>query len=531
MASAGTAAIGAAAAAYYLSKDEGTQRAGVFWFSIAPIYCHYRIVQILNRNGLLSDARADGLYEECHKRYSEPVKELTFRMRGFYLKQAQIVSTQDDFVPAAYMSWVKKTQDDIPSEFVGSQARDFIALKLKEELGLEFDDVFSSFDDKPLGVASIGQVHKAVLRKDGKTVAIKFLCPGIESKFRGDIKTIRGFCEFALPQHVPAFAEIEKQFCTEFDYRGEARNLELVRNNMRDLYKDRIELPRPHLELCSKHILVQEYLDGVNLVTGIKAQFQSLAALQGKTLEELIAERKKLIESGEYKFKTIEEESRDQARVSFLLRLGDLTTNLPRFFYNWSVLRLVYGPVEYASTPPLIDLGKILRLLCTVHGHQLFVNGAFQADGHPGNFLLLKDGRIGLIDYGQVKHMTRDERIKYAKLMLAHARKDKAEVVRIHFDLLGVKTKFRNADIAYRYSALMNDRDDFEIMQGLNLSSFSDYCERIDPIVELPDNYLMAQRMSLLLRGMGKAFGVKVVMSQMWKQQAEELLKREGVDS
>ena len=45
---------------------------------------------------------------------------------------------------------------------------------------------------------------------------------------------------------------------------------------------------------------------------------------------------------------------------------------------------------------------RIMEALMRVHGHQLLVNGFFNADPHAGNFLLLPDGRIGLIDYGTV---------------------------------------------------------------------------------------------------------------------------------
>lgn len=38
-----------------------------------------------------------------------------------------------------------------------------------------------------------------------------------------------------------------------------------------------------------------------------------------------------------------------------------------------------------------------------VHGHQIFVDGAFNGDPHPGNILLTPDGKLGLIDYGQVR--------------------------------------------------------------------------------------------------------------------------------
>lgn len=529
----GTPILGAAAAigAYQFYTDEGTRRAATFYFRIFPIYLHYRGIQLLNRDlSVMSDEKAEELYEECHTKYTDSVKDLTFEMRGFYLKQAQLVSTQDDFVPKAYMAWAKTTQDSIPSEFSGTQAREYVASKLKEELGFDFDDVFSSFDDEPIGVASIGQVHKAVLRRTGKTVCVKFLVPGIEQKFRSDIKTIRGFCKFAMPQHVPAFDEIERQFCTEFDYRGEAANLQLVRTNMRHIFRDQIEIPDPFMDLCSKHVLVMEYLDGVNFVAGVKAQFKKLAEMQGKTLDELMEEKRELVASGKFKFLTIDEKVRESQAVANALKWRDFGYNSLKFCYNWSIFALLYGRTEYVSTVPPIDLGSTMDLLCRVHGHQLFTDGQFNSDCHPGNLLLLRDGRIGLIDYGQVKTMTLDDRIKYAKLILAHSRMDRDEVVRIHFDELGFKTKYRNPEIAYRFSSFMNDRDSPEIMQGLNIQLFSEHCEKVDPIIELPDEFLMAQRVSVLLRGLGKAFGIQIAMSKQWETDAADLLQRHNID-
>ena len=124
------------------------------------------------------------------------------------------MSMQDDFVPEPYMKWVKDTQDNVPSEFVGSGAKEYVRTKLKDELGLAFEDVFSFWDDEPLGVASIGEVHRAILKSSNKEVAVKLLCPGMEEKFRSDINTIKSFCKLAMPQHVPAMDEIEKQFIT-----------------------------------------------------------------------------------------------------------------------------------------------------------------------------------------------------------------------------------------------------------------------------------------------------------------------------
>lgn len=113
-----------------------------FWSTIAPIYAHYRFVQLLNRDlRIMDDEKALKVYNKLHDRYSEPVRILTYKMRGFYLKNAQIMSTQDDFVPKQYMRWVKDTQDNVPSEFKGTEARAYVALKMKEESGMDFDEV------------------------------------------------------------------------------------------------------------------------------------------------------------------------------------------------------------------------------------------------------------------------------------------------------------------------------------------------------------------------------------------------------
>ena len=43
-------------------------------------------------------------------------------------------------------------------------------------------------------------------------------------------------------------------------------------------------------------------------------------------------------------------------------------------------------------------------------------------------------------------------------------------------------------------------------------------------MVHLPEEYLFAARVSVLLRGMGKAFGMNLIMSQLWKEEAEKFL-------
>ena len=525
---------GAACGTGYAYKyDEGTKRSLQFWYNIFPLYVTYRSVQFLNRDtGIITDDYAKELYDSLHDKFTDEVKENVYKMRGFYLKQAQLMSTQDDFVPAPYMRWVKDTQDNVPSEFFGGEAKAYAAVMMKEEMDLNFDDIFDDWDDVPIGVASIGQVHKAVLKKTKEVVAVKLLVPGIEKRFRSDIHTLRAFCKLAMPQHVSGFAEIEKQFLTEFDYKAEAENLNRVRANVLPKWKSHVNIPRPHMELCSTHILVMEYLNGVKLVDGIIRGLEKVAALQGKSVDELLEEQKAKITAGTLQYKSVEESRAAVQKLTRALIVNDclFSYNPLRLLYNCSLFRLITGPTKYVWTPMPVDLGSTLELLCKVEGNQIFADGLFNGDCHPGNVLLLDDGRLGLIDYGQVKAMTIEERIKYAKLIIAHSRGNKEEVVRIHFDEMGTVTRKRDIETAYLFSSFWNDRNTPDVCGDMNIASFIDHLEARDSMVKLPEEYIFAARVSVLLRGMGKAFGLNLKMSDMWKDEAESFLKSQGID-
>ena len=59
----------------------------------------------------------------------------------------------------------------------------------------------------------------------------------------------------------------------EFDYVAEAKNLALIHDAIMPKWGTLVKIPQPHPELCSKHLLVMECLDGVKLVDGIRAQY------------------------------------------------------------------------------------------------------------------------------------------------------------------------------------------------------------------------------------------------------------------
>jgi ubiquinone biosynthesis protein len=74
---------------------------------------------------------------------------------------------------------------------------------------------------------------------------------------------------------------------------------------------------------------------------------------------------------------------------------------------------------------------ELARLVLDTAFRQLFEDGLFHADPHPGNFLLLADGDIGLIDFGLVGRLTRQMREQLVILIVAVALKDSDSVARL----------------------------------------------------------------------------------------------------
>lgn len=101
--------------------------------------------------------------------------------------------------------------------------------------------MFTSFDETPLAAASIGQVHTAQLI-DGTSVVVKVQRPGIEPIIHADVRIMR-FLARQLERYVPEsrrfgpgdlVEEFARLINEELDYQVEARNGDLLRENLQD---------------------------------------------------------------------------------------------------------------------------------------------------------------------------------------------------------------------------------------------------------------------------------------------------------
>lgn len=364
----------------YLGGGDGLLRTVNFYSLAIPKYIEYRIHMIMNS--------PDNVWEKLHKETSKAGLDKIMELQGFYVKSGQMCAANiGNAFPPIWQDTMAPLQDSCP-------ARPFEVVKsiIEEDFEKDLYKLFDSFEESPIGAASIGQVHRATL-KDGTRVVVKVMYPGVEDVFRGDVRTIKMFCEVAQPVHVPPLLEIEKQFMTEFDYRREAEHLEKVRRNMMtaNIAGDSSRLcaiPKPYLELCTKRVLVMEELKGGKLADELKKDMQRQMNRMKKSLENFGDE--KTLEKGFTKEFSLGENGPSSEEYESFIKILDAKrklTNIYSAVYNVSMGWLPgvkKRNYEGKSSLP-INHAKLIDELLYIHGHQILVDGVFNGDPHPGN--------------------------------------------------------------------------------------------------------------------------------------------------
>jgi aarF domain-containing kinase len=105
--------------------------------------------------------RKQKMWDAQHEDGAQKLYDITSELQGFYVKTAQIISSRQDLFPKQYTDALSGFTDNF-EPMPASLAR---AVVIQELLNRDesFEDVFSEFDDEPLGAASVAQVHRAVL--------------------------------------------------------------------------------------------------------------------------------------------------------------------------------------------------------------------------------------------------------------------------------------------------------------------------------------------------------------------------------
>jgi ubiquinone biosynthesis protein len=232
---------------------------------------------------------------------------------------------------------------------------------LREELG--GTGVFAQIDHEPLAAASIAQVHTATLRT-GERVVVKVRRPGVDRLAERDLDIIGRLARRAETRAAWARALGVTALASGFA------------------------------------AALREELD-------FRVEARNLAAVSSADPQ---AEPAGPLETA------------DGARVVIPAVYHDLSTR------RVLVMERLDGVPVSKAGPALagggLDRERLARGLFDGLLRQIMVDGIFHADPHPGNILLLSDGRLALIDFGSVGRLDTGLRAALARLLLALDRRD-----------------------------------------------------------------------------------------------------------
>ena len=283
-------------------------RAASFWQRASAIYLSYKATQLsaaaAKAAGGMSEADAKKkIWLPQHERAGAAMFDLASSLSGFYLKVGQFLSVREDFVALPVCKALRPLQESV-RPMGAAEVRATLEDAFCSGPGARFaslEDVFESIDlERPLGSASVAQVHAAVLRpelyrfaeddagddeeegkkkkrkkvkkvlaSDDRRVAVKVQRRGVLGCFLEDLAQIRLAAAFLSQREinfdlVSAVDELSSQIRGEFDFAREARVMNRIGKGLRSAGSP-IAVPRSVPGLVARTALVMELLPGVPL--------------------------------------------------------------------------------------------------------------------------------------------------------------------------------------------------------------------------------------------------------------------------
>ncbi len=233
------------------------------------LFTRYGLRDVARQQGLLSllPADEDLPQEEVAEQQANAVgfRKRLVELGPAYVKLGQVLSTRPDLLPTPYIRELERLQDD-----VGAIPLAEIEALIETELGGRLSKLFQRFDPKPLGTASLGQVHSAELR-NGREVVVKVQRPNIRADLADDLAFFNELARFMAGHTsvgsrvdvVGVIQQLERALVDELDYRTEARNAAAFRKSLAAY--PRLLVPKVVEAYSTERVLTTERIHGVKV--------------------------------------------------------------------------------------------------------------------------------------------------------------------------------------------------------------------------------------------------------------------------
>lgn len=476
-----------------ITKLERLQRSITFWKTAFPIILsYYGLMYRLqlknknnNNNASMSEDQVQALWDELHSDGASKLAATITELKGFYVKTAQIISTRVDLFPEQYteaLSGFTDKFDPMPTSLAKAVIRqELLSNSSSATDSITFDDIFVEFDEIPLGAASVAQVHRAVLSEKygGKEVAVKIQRPSIEAKLLGDVANLRALSKVfrdnpALPlDYYTVFCELEKQLAGEFNFVAEAAAMEKIAESLA-MTTDGKTRPVP--------LVIPKPIPGL-----ISKRVLVMDYLQGVPLSRA---REEMIQKGI---------DPDSAQVKLFGR-------------------------------------ELLSALTSCFGRSILETGFFHADPHPGNILVLDDGGIGLIDFGQVKQISKRNRETLGKIMIELDKREgivmspeQEELVGTLSNELGVEINPEAPPEAGAAVAIWLFDGAAEVLPGGYAMGELSPDSPVRELKSFPQDLVLVGRSTILIKGLSSRLGIPWSLASEWAPIAKDVLAKSSL--
>ena len=440
----------------------------------------------------------------------------------FYLQGGQFLGARSDFIPLQICKKLALLQDQVPP-----MPHDQAKAAIEAELGTKVENVFEWIDlDQPLGSASISQVHKAKLRVRKEKQKIGILRRTWFWLRRKNAEEMRRLEQYRR--------DTSKGVSTVLEYGPSRDGLSMVSREPIDM--NQINMQAPSDGIVAVKI---QYPDSLPTMTMDLQNLRIWGAYLSKTeiKFDLLSAVDELAKQIKLEFDFSREARIMNAVASQFDGLGHKIC-VPRSIPGLVTPRLLV--MDFIDGIPITKMKdqikfrnlseatkrlaarQILSKVSEAYGRMILLDGLFQADGHPGNMLVMKGGRIGLVDYGQSKRLPNKYRASFARMVLALERKDD-QAISEALDGLGIETSKDDVPLKSRLAWGM-----FDTEGTVNPFDPNSPIKKVS-VENFPPDLFFVLRVSQLLRGLANGMNISdFSAAKQWSTFARSALEELG---
>jgi ubiquinone biosynthesis protein len=371
-----------------------------------------------------------------------------------FIKFGQMLSTRADLVGEAIATDLSTLQDQLPA-FSSEEAH----AAIEAEFGTTVEHLFEDFDDTPVAAASIAQVHIAKVRVPAETTETQEENTSADQFRTVAVKVLRPGIEHAIE-----------------------RDLELFR-----WIAEIAELAQPRLRRLKPIAAVETFAASLRWEMDLRMEGAAAAELCGNFEDDPM-----------YVVPTVDWERTGQ-RI--------LTT-------EWIDGIPIHDVDDLISAGH--DLEAIVRKASESFFLQVFRDGFFHADMHPGNAFVRADGALCVVDFGIMGRIDRPTRYFLADMLLGFITRDYPRVSEVHFQAGYVPPETEREVFQQAIRAIgepIFDRPPNEISIARLLAQLFLVSERFD--MEAQPQLLLLQKTMLIAEGVGRRIAPELNMWQL----------------